>query len=430
MATLRLAALPPDEAMAYFRSKGLAPSDARFDYRDTWRGQHAASFVVAKAMRDDVLVMIREELDKAMADGRGLEAFQADLAPRLEAAGWWGRSEMQDPLTGEIREVQLGSMRRLRTIFDTNMRTAMAAGRWSQIQRNKSAFPYLRYRQIDRPTKRPQHARFDGLVRPVDDPVWERIYPPNGWFCACTVSQVTQGQIDRGRYEVSPPFALDEDYVTNLRTGEDELVPRGVTAGFDVNPGMIWLDTERRMAATVGQDNRAEMVGVATELRLRALHEGHERGAFLSPGGEVRYTISAAPDNAAALNWSGMFDPAGLDLIHSHPFEGLFSDSDMRVLHDAGLRSIAFISPQGTFGALFAGRVTDFPAVRNAFTRRVGAMAAELFTLSVEDRNVVIPHALGIWLDRNGVASYHLNPTGYVADILTRHDDLIERLLQ
>lgn len=429
MATVALKALPPAEALAYFRSKGLAAPEDRFDYRDVWRGEHAASFVVAKAMRDDVLRMIREELVRAMAEGRTLQAFQADLAPRLEAAGWWGRAEMTDPKTDEVTEVQLGSMHRLRTIFDTNMRTSMAAGRWARIQRTKAAFPYLRYVQVDRPSKRPAHARYNALVRPVDDPVWARIYPPNGYFCACGVEQITQGQIDRGRYEVSDPVNLDEDWQTNYRTGEDELVPVGVTPGFDVNPGMIWLDTERKMEGLAGQDNHAELVGVASQLRLRALHEGFERGAFLDGSGEVRATLAASAENAAQLSWSGM-DVAGLDLIHSHPYEGLFSDSDLWALHDKRLRSIALVTPQGTFGALFSGDMGLFQAARNAFTGKVNAASAELLALDRSERNFVIPHALGIWLDRNGVAAYHLSPAGALADILARHADLIERLVE
>ena len=113
MTDVRLAPLPPAEAMAYFRSKGLAPADARFDYRDVWRGQHAASFVVAKAMQDDVATLFRDAILKAQGEGRSFRDFADELEPQLRAAGWWGRSTMTDPLTGEVRDVQLGSMHRL-----------------------------------------------------------------------------------------------------------------------------------------------------------------------------------------------------------------------------------------------------------------------------------------------------------------------------
>lgn len=430
MASVKLAALPPEEAIAYFRSKGMALPAASFDYRDVWRGDHASTFVVAKAMQEDVARAIREELDRAMAEGRTLAAFQADLAPRLQAMGWWGGATMTDPLTGETREVRLGSMHRLRTIFDTNMRTAQAAGRWSQIQRNRRAFPYLRYHQIDRPTKRLQHKRFDGLVRPVDDPIWARIYPPNGWFCGCAVFQVTQGEIDRGVHEVSPPFDLDEVEWENTRTGGTEEVPRGIHPGFDVNPGMIWLDTAARMTALEGQDNHAELVGLASQMRLRALHEGFERAALVDPAGEVRLTVAGTREDASVLRWDPGADLTGLDLIHSHPFEGLFSDTDFETLYHKRLRSIGFITPQGTFGTLFSGDLRGYRSARDAFGLRVGEMADELTLVPAAERNLFLPHALGLWLDREGIAAYHLTPTGALSDLLARHQALIDRLIR
>ncbi|MEL6235640.1 MAG: head morphogenesis protein, partial [Pseudomonadota bacterium] len=124
--TVKLEPISPSEAIDFFRSKGLTPELNRFDWRDHWRQEHARTFVVAKAMRDDVLKAIRSEVDRAIAEGRTLDQFRRDLQPKLEAFGWWGRQLETDPLTGETREVQLGSPSRLRTIFDTNMRTSLA----------------------------------------------------------------------------------------------------------------------------------------------------------------------------------------------------------------------------------------------------------------------------------------------------------------
>ena len=70
---------------------------------------------------------------------------------------------------------------RLRIIFDTNLRTANAAGRWSRVQRNKRLMPFLTYIQIDRPTRRDAHRPFHGVTLPVDHPFWKTHYPPNGW---------------------------------------------------------------------------------------------------------------------------------------------------------------------------------------------------------------------------------------------------------
>ena len=86
-------------------------------------------------MQTDVLADIRAETERALADGHTFRDFAKDLTPMLQKKGWWGTKEMTDPLTGKKRLVQLGSPRRLRVIYDTNMRTARSAGQWERIQR-------------------------------------------------------------------------------------------------------------------------------------------------------------------------------------------------------------------------------------------------------------------------------------------------------
>lgn len=40
---------------------------------------------------------------------------------------------------------------------------------------------------------RASHRSLDGYVAPVDDAIWDRIYPPNAWNCRCEVIQVPAG---------------------------------------------------------------------------------------------------------------------------------------------------------------------------------------------------------------------------------------------
>lgn len=239
MARIDLAPLVPEEAVAYFEQRGFAPADQRFDWRDVWRVEHAHKKVVAKAVGDDVLRTIYDDLGAALRGGGTLEQFRQGLEPKLRALGWWGRQSMTDPLTGETRLVQLGSPHRLRVIYDANMRAAHAAGKWARIQRVKADLPYLLYRQIQRPTSRDAHEPFNGVVLPVDHPLWARIYPPNGWFCGCSTQQLSEAALARRGLQVTdPPPDLDEQPWVNRRTGETEMIPRGVDPGWDANPGM------------------------------------------------------------------------------------------------------------------------------------------------------------------------------------------------
>lgn len=229
--------LPPREALDFFRGKGLETS---FAWQDVWQSEHDTAFVVAKMQDLDLLADVKDSVDRAIADGRTLAQFRAELTPVLQRAGWWGVQEQTDPLTGETRPVQLGSPRRLETIFRTNMQTAYAAGDWAQIQSHKESAPFLMYDAVDDNRTRPQHHAWDGIVLPVDDPWWETHRPPNGWGCRCSVIQIGQRELKRmGKSgpDTAPPIKRRE--WTNKRTGEVMQVPEGIDPGWAYNPGAV-----------------------------------------------------------------------------------------------------------------------------------------------------------------------------------------------
>lgn len=256
---------PPKEALAWFDAKGIKPS---FDHTDVWREEHASAFTVAKGLQADILTDIRSEVRRALAEGRTFRDFAKDLTPTLQKKGWWGVKEMDDPLTGETKMVQLGSPRRLKVIFDTNMRTARSAGQWERIQRTKAGLPYLLYQLGPSRRHRPEHVAFHGLLLPVDDEFWSAHMPPNGWGCKCWVRQVSKGEHARltktgvrapdPEQEINPDTGLPTGHRMpsnvpvrtkapdlgtrqwiNKRTGEVHQVPVGIDPGWDYNPGAV-----------------------------------------------------------------------------------------------------------------------------------------------------------------------------------------------
>jgi len=275
MATLELKPLPPEEALRFFRSKGFRPS---FAWQDVWQGEHARAFTVAKAMQLDILQDIRAAVDKALAEGQTLQQFQKGLRPVLEETGWWGRKPMEDPKTGRTRDVQLGSPRRLKTIFDVNLRTSYAAGKWAQIERNKARRPYLRYVAVLDQRTRHEHRQWHGTVLPADDPWWKDHYPPNGWNCRCTVQQLSDRDLDRFGYKVSdeaPPSPTRP--WRNARTGEVVRVPQGIDPGFAYNVGEAaqFPNPAKYDAAFLGQE--AARIAVDSD-DFRALVAGKLKG--------------------------------------------------------------------------------------------------------------------------------------------------------
>lgn len=260
----------PREALDYIRHKEWRVG---FNHLDVFREEHAFFFTVAKAMQVDILQTIRGEVENAIAEGGTLRQFRRDLEPTLQRLGWWGVKEEADPAGGEIRPVQLGSPRRLKTIYDTNLRAARAAGQEERMQRTKEALPYALYSLGPSAEHRPEHAAWHGVLLPIDDPWWDTHTPQLGFGCKCRKRQVGEREAAKLRAEgvldptappkLNPDTGLptgkrEKRYTpvqteappiryrewVNRRTGEVLNVPVGIDPGFDVNPGKV-----RRAAA-------------------------------------------------------------------------------------------------------------------------------------------------------------------------------------
>lgn len=254
----------PAEALEYFRAKKLKPG---FDHRDTWKEEHRAAFTVAKAMQVDILNDIKSALADTLADGKTFEQFAKELEPTLAAKGWWGIGTEVDPVTGQARQVQLGSPRRLRTIYETNIRQARSAGREERLQRTKATHPYAIYEVGPSENHRADHLSWHGVCLPIDDPWWDTHTPMNGWGCKCTkraISKTVYERLQRTgipdptapqivnakglptghrerrtiKIQARAPKVEYRDWL-NKRTGEVMKVPKGIDPGFDYNPGSV-----------------------------------------------------------------------------------------------------------------------------------------------------------------------------------------------
>jgi hypothetical protein len=250
---------PPPEASRFFRNKGLRPS---FGYEDVEPEEHAVAYAVAKMGELDLLEAAKAETLKVLDEGLPFEAFQKSWRNNPALTDWWGKKEMTDPLTGEVKLVQLGSPRRLRTIYIANLATARAAGQWARIERNKDAFPYLEYTLGPSERHRPHHEDKAGLILPVESAFWDEWMPPNGWGCKCKVRVVTRREAARRGVSTTPD--VPDQVFVNKRTGTRSIVPQGIDPGWQRNPGKL-----RREAAE----------GMLKE-RLEAAPEAVRRAAF------------------------------------------------------------------------------------------------------------------------------------------------------
>ena len=226
--------LPPAEVLRFFEDKGLKPA---WSWADVWQQENRVAFTVAGLMEQDVLADMRDAVDECLRDGLPFTEFKKKITPILADKGWLARKSVVDPVTGAEKDVNLGEPQRLKTIFDTNLRTANAAGQWSRIERVKDALPYLKYGLGPSRVHRPEHQVFDGLILRVDDPFWRTHMPPNGFGCRCGVRQLTEREAQRyGGPSASPELPMRS--WRNPRTGKELMVPYGCDPGFDHNPGM------------------------------------------------------------------------------------------------------------------------------------------------------------------------------------------------
>lgn len=300
----------PQEAIAFFRAKGYRIG---FSWEDVFRDEHARWFTVAKAMTRDVLEDIREAVDRAIADGITLETFKKELRPKLEAKGWWGAKQMIDPATGQFETVQLGSPRRLQTIFRTNVRTAYAAGKWERIQRTKRAFPFLEYSSVMDGRERPEHHAWDGTILPVDDPWWDTHTPPCDWECRCDIVARSQRMLDRKglKVDAAPPPPNPTYQAVNKRTGEVFTLEKGIGKGWDYNVGKEYLRGLVPGPLPESFDGGPEEIGAAAQLTpaQTALVDRFLAAFGIAPGKEAIWTDREGWPLSIGRGW--FIGPAG-----------------------------------------------------------------------------------------------------------------------
>lgn len=92
---------------------------------------------------------------------------------------------------------------------------AAAAAKWTRFAENADMYPNLQYRTARDKDVRPEHARLEGLILPINDPFWSTHYPPLGFGCRCYVTQTDKAVVRSENY---------------LQTKAE--------TGFDFNPGI------------------------------------------------------------------------------------------------------------------------------------------------------------------------------------------------
>ena len=206
------------EALDFFRQKVNMPTERWYDLKGI---MHSRAFAVAGAMRDDVLSDFRSAVDKAIASGSTL----ADFRKAYDAIALkWSETDK----VFEAKNAKPGyAAWRSKVIYSTNLAVAYSAGREEQMHDPdmKDIWTYAIYKTMGDGSVRDEHAVWNDVVLPINDPWWITHTPPCGWGCRCWKEPLTEEEAKKiGIREKAPKTPMQDAKMEG--------------AGWDHNPGM------------------------------------------------------------------------------------------------------------------------------------------------------------------------------------------------
>lgn len=269
--------LPFVEQEEFFTRKLHLPTQ-RWD--DIQQSAHDRAFVVAGAAKADLLADLHAAIIKAKSGG-GLAEFRKSFDEIVARHGWAG-------WTGE--DSAAGRDWRTRIIYETNLRTSYAAGRFQQLQEGGFQYwMYLHSHLVQNP--RAQHLAWHGLVLPADHPFWRTHYPPNGWGCCCRVVGINHRD-DARALGGDPDLALPADWAAiDAKTG----APLGIGKGWGYAPGAnanasLRELVEKKLISYPPAIRRALEIDLATVLKGQAERRAADNAGM---GTTIAHTFTA-----------------------------------------------------------------------------------------------------------------------------------------
>ncbi|MGN7787408.1 phage minor head protein [Niabella sp. 22666] len=172
-------------------------------------------------------------LEKDVFHFSGAQNYQMlkSMSAALKEGNWF--KDFKD-FEKEALEITGAYNKHLRTEYETAKASSIMGSKWVDIEKNKSAAPWLRYDTVGDSKVRPTHKALDGVIKKVDDPFWDMYYPPLGWRCRCDVTQLVHGA-DSGAF--LPPDDVPAIFKTNFAK-EGLAFPKGHAYYEDMPEGL------------------------------------------------------------------------------------------------------------------------------------------------------------------------------------------------
>jgi len=221
--------IPFAAAIEFFRKKENIPTQS---WQDILGDATKKGFWTAGAMQADLLTDMRDAVDRAINEGISLSKFRKSFDETVARYGW---------------DYNGSRNWRSQLIYETNMRTAYAKGRFEkQTSPDITALrPYLKYKHGNTKDPREKHLEWDGLILRADDPFWKDHYPPNGYGCECQVLSLSERDLKR-EGKTAPDKAPEIKYYnwTDIH-GKTHKIPEGIDPGWNYAPGEFLPDLKK-----------------------------------------------------------------------------------------------------------------------------------------------------------------------------------------
>lgn len=245
--------MEPEEIVKYFESKGLKTS---YNWREVNEEAHAKAFTVAKMTDAALLKDTHDMLTKAIKEGWSADHFQKEAGELFAKKGWTGIKEVTNPHTGEKETVELGTPRRIKNIFQNNINSAYAVGRYKQQLEDVDIAPYFQYMCVLDEATRPEHRAMHGKVFRYDDPFWATFYPPNGWGCRCFVRSLSANEVKKLGLTVEKSGINEENknqaYPSYNRRSSSDVKPTNPIYPFKLGTKEYTLQADEGWATNIG----------------------------------------------------------------------------------------------------------------------------------------------------------------------------------
>lgn len=98
----------------------------------------------------------------------------------------------------------------LETEYHQTIASANMAEKWKEFERDADLYPNLKYVIVGDERTRDKHREWNGLVFPINHPIWKTLLPPNDWGCRCTVVQT-----DEPASKKLPEFDIKKEFKNN-----------------------------------------------------------------------------------------------------------------------------------------------------------------------------------------------------------------------